>query len=40
MKNINITHNNNQSFKIMPHISNGIIYTGEKNYLRYMVKKQ
>jgi len=30
MKNINITNNHNQYFKVMPHTSNAITYTGEK----------
>ena len=36
MKNINITNNPNQSFKIMPHTSNAIIYTGEKKLISDM----
>lgn len=36
MKNINITNNNNQSFKIMPHTSNAITYTGEKKLISDM----
>ena len=36
MKNINITNNPNQSFKIMPHISNIITYTGEKKKISDM----
>ena len=33
MKNINITNNHNQSFKIMAHTSNAITYTGEKKII-------
>lgn len=36
MKNINMTNNPNQSFKIMPHISNTITYTGEKKLISDM----
>ena len=36
MKNINITNNPNQSFKIMPHTSNSITYTGEKKLISDM----
>lgn len=36
MKNINITNNPNQSFKIMPHNSNAITYTGEKKLISDM----
>lgn len=36
MKNINITNNPNQSFKIMPHTSNAITYTGEKKLISDM----
>ena len=36
MKNINITNNPNQSFKIMPHTSNTITYTGEKKLISDM----
>ena len=36
MKNINITNNPNQSFKIMPHTSNAIRYTGEKKLISDM----
>tara|TARA_B110000305_G_C19414566_1_gene627240 strand:+ start:869 stop:1540 length:672 start_codon:yes stop_codon:yes gene_type:complete len=38
MKNINITNNNNQSFKIMPHTSNAITYTGGKKLISDMWK--
>ena len=36
MKNINITNNPNQSFKIMPHTSNAITYTCEKELISDM----
>ncbi len=36
MKNINITNNPNQSFKVMPHTSNAITYTGEKKLISDM----
>ena len=36
MKNINITNNPIQSFKIMPHISNAVTYTGEKKKISDM----
>jgi len=36
MKNINITNNNNQSFNVMPHISNVEQYTGEKKKISDM----
>ena len=36
IKNIKITNNHNQSFKIMPHPSNVITYTGEKKFISDM----
>lgn len=36
MKNINITNNPDEEFKIMPHISNAIKYTGEKKKISDM----
>jgi beta-1,4-galactosyltransferase 1 len=36
MKNINITENSNQSFKVMPHTSNIVQYSGEKKKISDM----
>ena len=36
MKNIDITNNPNQSFKMLPHISNSIKYTNEKKVISDM----
>ena len=36
MKNVSITNNPKQSFKIMPHASNAITYTGEKKIISDM----